>query len=187
MANLMQGKPLPIPKSGNLADQCREMGLAVGDVIQGREEATYREGGFHETRLKVLWLGQSEAVLLEEKRSDLHPDWSSPVECSSWTLDCRRWWRVGHDPVAAPLEPTAAFRTFAKDSVSHELSRPHPAPRDVVERRLWAVAAFDYYIKSGVIRSMIDDGGLPLVDAVEYKKIIDAELKRISEWHGQEA
>lgn len=183
----MQGKPLPIPKSGNLADQCREMGLAVGDAIQGREEATYREGGFHETRLKVLWIGQSEAVLLEEKRSDLHPDWSSPAECSSWTLDCRRWWRVVREPVAVPMEPSVAFRAFAKDFVSHELNRPHPWPRDVIEQRLWAAAAFDHYTKARTICSMIDDGGLSLVDVCEYKKVIDAELKRIVEWYGQEA
>lgn len=182
----MKGQPLPIPTAGNLADQCREMGLSVGDIIQGREDANYREGGFHETRLKLLWLGEREAAFLEQKRSDLQPEWSKPVEESSWTLDCRRWWRVQHEPIAVPLEPTTTFRAFARDAVSHELSRPHPAPLDVIKRRLWAAAGFDHYSKSCTICSMIDDGGLAVADASEYKKMIDAELKRMKECHGQE-
>lgn len=90
----MNGKPLPIPTAAHIAEQCRQMGLAVGDVIQGREEATYREGGFHETRLEILWLGEQVAVFREQKRSDMKPDWSEPFEETAWTLDCRRWWKV---------------------------------------------------------------------------------------------
>jgi hypothetical protein len=70
------------------------MGLSVGDVIQGREDATYRDGGFHETRLTIIWLGDFVAVFHEQKRSDLSPEWSRPCEETAWTLDCRRWWKV---------------------------------------------------------------------------------------------
>jgi hypothetical protein len=50
---------LPIPKSINHADQCREMGIQVGDTIEGREEG---KGWFHEARMTLKWLGDNVAV-----------------------------------------------------------------------------------------------------------------------------
>lgn len=70
------------------------MGLMVGDVIQGRKETEYREGGFHDVRLEILWLGADIAVFRAQRRSDMGLEWSDPHEETAWTLDCRRWWKV---------------------------------------------------------------------------------------------
>ena len=74
---------------GDAADQCRELGIAVGDTITGRESG----GGayWHEARLTLLWLGETEAVWREQSRTNERQEWSSPREAVNWTLECRRW------------------------------------------------------------------------------------------------
>ncbi|MBC8741694.1 hypothetical protein F6X40_34600 [Paraburkholderia sp. UCT31] len=84
-------EPLPCPTSASTADQCREMGIELGDVIEGRESYP---GGWNEARLKLLWLGEDVAVWSEQSRDSRSPEWDAPEERSNWTLDCREWRRV---------------------------------------------------------------------------------------------
>lgn len=75
------------------AEQARALGLAVGDTIEGREEAP--RGYWHEARLTLLWLGDEVAVWRATERSSERPNWSEPEECADWTLECRQWRKVG--------------------------------------------------------------------------------------------
>jgi hypothetical protein len=79
------------------------------------------------------------------------------------------------------MTPTAKFAPFVKDAISDELNKAHPAPTDVIERRLWAAAQYDHHTKQGAICSMLDDGGLARVDASEYAAIIKAGIERMTE------
>lgn len=74
------------------ADQCRVLGVAVGDTIECREEAP---GGYwSEARLTLLWLGASVAVWSATERSNGQPEWSEPEESADWALECREWRKV---------------------------------------------------------------------------------------------
>jgi hypothetical protein len=73
----------------NTADQCRQMGLSVGDTITGREHGP--RGRWHEARLTLLWIGQKECMWLVQDRTNALPVWTEPQEEGNWTLDCRRW------------------------------------------------------------------------------------------------
>jgi hypothetical protein len=84
-------KPLITPHSSCTADQCREMGLAVGDTIEGRESYG---GHWNESRLTVLFIGQEVAVFNEHEHNDLQPDWVDHGETANWTLNCREWRKV---------------------------------------------------------------------------------------------
>ncbi len=72
----------------NTADQCRALGLVVGDTIIGREE--YAKG-WNEAKLTLLWLGAEVAVFLSTDRSSARPAWSDPEESADWTLEFRDW------------------------------------------------------------------------------------------------
>ena len=76
---------------GCVAEECRALGLAVGDTIQGTES-----GGdwWNTTRLTLLWLGDEEAAWSETSRSSSRPEWSEPSEAVNWTLSCRDWRKV---------------------------------------------------------------------------------------------
>jgi hypothetical protein len=82
----------------NIADQCRERGLVVGDVIVGR--TTYDDPTgvlsleWDEAELTVLWLGQTEVVFSERKRSDVDTEWSPPRDSIGWRLEYRDWVKV---------------------------------------------------------------------------------------------
>lgn len=76
---------------GNVIQQCKTMGLAVGDAIQGREE--YGDG-WSETRLTLVWMGDEIAVWSVDTRSNRHPKWQHQGESASWTLECREWRKV---------------------------------------------------------------------------------------------
>lgn len=84
-----------------VAKQVRDMGLKVGDTIFGRESGNGYNGYWHEARLTLLWVGQSQVVWLERERSDNNPEWSEPVETADWTLDVREWSRVADFPATA--------------------------------------------------------------------------------------
>lgn len=75
----------------NVADQCRQMKLKVGDTIFGREDTA---GYWHEAKLTLLWLGEVTAVWLETKRSSRDSEWSTPKEVTNWTLSYRDWKKV---------------------------------------------------------------------------------------------
>lgn len=83
------------------ADQARELGLQVGDTIEGREECgTY----WHEARLTLLWLGKAVAVWRVTERgtgscrTSAPGEWSEPEESADWTLDCRAWKKLPAQP-----------------------------------------------------------------------------------------
>lgn len=70
------------------ADQCRALGLKVGDTIEGTESGA---GWWSTTRLTLLWLGESEAAWRETSISHLSTEWSTPRESCAWTLAYRDW------------------------------------------------------------------------------------------------
>jgi hypothetical protein len=76
---------------GSAADQCRKLGLKVGDTIEGTE--TYA-GWWGTARLTLLWLGEHAAVWRVTERSKEHPEWSTPREAANWTLAHREWRKV---------------------------------------------------------------------------------------------
>ena len=79
----------------NTAEQCRVLGVVVGDTIEGREEC----GDYwHEARLKLLWIGEAVAVWSVTERSNTWSNWSEPEECADWTLECRQWRKVSQAP-----------------------------------------------------------------------------------------
>ena len=74
--------------AGEVADQCRALGLQVGDTIIGREEG---DGCWHEAELTLLWMGEEAAVFRERTRCNTRPEWSEPREAGDWTLEWRDW------------------------------------------------------------------------------------------------
>ena len=70
------------------ADECRAMGLEVGDTIEGT-------GWWTTTRLTLLWLGNTVAVWRVTERSGNSRRWSEPREATNWTLSCREWRKIG--------------------------------------------------------------------------------------------
>jgi hypothetical protein len=75
----------------NVADQCRALGLNVGDTIEGTERGS---NWWSTVRLTLLWLGQTEAAWSMRDRSSSRPEWSEPRESTCWTLAFRDWRRV---------------------------------------------------------------------------------------------
>lgn len=75
------------------ADQCRELGLEVGDTIEGRSE--FNTGYWTEARLTLLWIGNQMACFLVSERNIAKTDWSEPHESCAWTLEWREWRRAG--------------------------------------------------------------------------------------------
>jgi hypothetical protein len=76
---------------GSVADQCRAMGLKLGDTIEGTEGG---DGWWNTTRLTLLWLGKTEAAWRVTRCSNSRPEWSEPHEAVNWTLNCRDWRKV---------------------------------------------------------------------------------------------
>ena len=80
------------------ADQARELGLKVGDTIQGREDVGE---GWSEARITLLWLGTTQAVWIVSGRTNcsrFERGWSFPCESANWDLHCRDWERVTTPP-----------------------------------------------------------------------------------------
>jgi len=79
----------------NAAKQCRDMGLVVGDTIEGKEQLIC-DG--HEwwiiSRLTLLWVGEEIAVWSETHISCTDDKWSDKKEAAHWTLDRRKWEKV---------------------------------------------------------------------------------------------
>jgi hypothetical protein len=80
----------------NTADQCRALGLSVGDTIEGREDC--HDGSWEETRLTLLWLGEEVAVWRAIDRNCRRKTWSAPEESADWTLEWRDWRKVPDQP-----------------------------------------------------------------------------------------
>lgn len=80
------------------ADQCRALGLQIGDTIEGRESYP---GGWHQARLTLLWMGDDVAVWRVMERNSDNPTWTEPREDADWDLSCRVWRKV---PASAAKE-----------------------------------------------------------------------------------
>lgn len=80
-------------------------------------------------------------------------------------------------PTGSVSQPSEHFATYVQYSVSDELTKASPVPRDVMRERLWSAAQHDVFTNTGAIASMIDAGGLARVDYAEYQRIIDAGLQ----------
>lgn len=76
------------PKSHTTADQVRELGLSVGDVIIGREDYG---NGWCDAELTLLFLGKEVAVFNVRERSNREPSWNDACESGNWTLAHRDW------------------------------------------------------------------------------------------------
>lgn len=83
------------PKSYTSADQVRELGLSVGDVIVGRENWGNE---WSDAELTLLFVGKEVAVFSERNLSTVEgrmtEKWSKPKETASWTLAYRDWVKV---------------------------------------------------------------------------------------------
>lgn len=75
----------------NVADQCRALGLKVGDTIEGTEGG---ENWWYTTRLTLLWLGVENAAWMETHITHDKPEWSKPRQASNWSLSYRDWRKI---------------------------------------------------------------------------------------------
>jgi len=75
----------------NVAEQAREMGIKVGDVIVGREGG---DDWWQEQRLKLVYLGKKCCVWETEWRSNQEPNFRPAIEECSWDLSCRDWYKI---------------------------------------------------------------------------------------------
>ena len=75
----------------SVADQCRALGLNVGDTIEGKEGG---DNWWNVTRLTLLWLGEREAVWSETHRTSKCDEWTAPRETAGWNLCARDWKRI---------------------------------------------------------------------------------------------
>jgi len=82
------------PKSLTTADQVRELGLSIGDVIVGRE--TYGSS-WSESELTLLFYGMYIAVFMERRRNPSNKEWRVIGESATWTLAHRDW--IKHDHI----------------------------------------------------------------------------------------
>jgi hypothetical protein len=84
------------------ADQARELGLKVGDTIQGRQEVG---DGWHDAWITLVWLGKVHTLWIVSGRNNRRP-WSSPYESVTWDLDSREWERTETPPEHAAFLAT---------------------------------------------------------------------------------
>ena len=82
---------MDMPHSGSSAEQAREMGITLGDMIEGREH--YSRGAWSDARLQLVWIGETVAVWKVWRRNNERPEWRYTGEQANWTLDGRRWVR----------------------------------------------------------------------------------------------
>ena len=84
------------PSARHVADQAREMGLKVGDVIVGREGGGDPENGWwQEQRLTLRYIGEQCCVWKSEWSNKALTRFRDDGESASWTLNSRDWYRVG--------------------------------------------------------------------------------------------
>jgi hypothetical protein len=82
------------------ADEIKAFGLKVGDVIRGKEGAN---GWWHEVRLTVLWIGETEVVYRKQWRANHHPDgWHDEGETANFTLSCREYYLEENNAITQP-------------------------------------------------------------------------------------
>jgi len=83
------------PRWKPVAEQARDMGIKVGDIIVGREGGGEAETGWwREQRLTLIYMGEQCCVWKSEWRSKSLPIFYDKGESTSWTLDSRDWYLV---------------------------------------------------------------------------------------------
>ena len=93
--------PLPIPSKidgiyyASTADQAREVGVKVGDMIESRERY---DDGWYEVRITLIKLGQFWTAWISSERDDLQGPWSDPRKTWNWGLSTRKWERTETPP-----------------------------------------------------------------------------------------
>lgn len=114
------------PKSFNVADQVRELGLQLGDMIEGWE-------GAHGARLVLKFLGTEAAVFDEWLRVD-DGTWRYLGESAEWDLGCRDWVRV-EQPTSC-CKPWTPEEIADTDSMLRHLAAGMPPPPEGTDE--WA-------------------------------------------------
>ena len=113
------------PKSSEVADQVRELGLQLGDMIEGSE-------GDHRARLVLKYLGAEVAVFDEWVHVD-DGTWRYLGESAEWDLGCRDWVRV--EQPASCCKPWSPEEIADTDSLLRHLAAGMPPPEGTDE---WA-------------------------------------------------
>jgi hypothetical protein len=75
------------------AGKCRQMGLQIGDTIEG-SEGDDKGTWWNVTRLTLLWMGEHVAVWSETHTDHTKTEWTAPKEETNWSLDYRDWRKV---------------------------------------------------------------------------------------------
>ena len=98
-----------------VAEQVREMGLSVGDVIVGREAlGRPNEDRWQEHRLELLYIGAECCAWKVAWRNHDHPEFIHRGESANWKLHWRRWRLVSRAEVDVSPVETAGPPPFAK-------------------------------------------------------------------------
>lgn len=129
----MKANPDSLP-----AEQARELGLAVGDTIQGRREV----GDYwHEARITLLWIGTAPTVWIVSGRSSrpCESAWSAPQEDTDWVLSYRDWQRIETPPEHAALLPAPAITASRPATVAEVRAADAAISNEalVAEYRTW--------------------------------------------------
>jgi len=77
-------------------------------------------------------------------------------------------------------EPSQQYKSVINEYVDHFLKKDEdfrPAT-DIVERNMWAMAECDYAYQSGKYSQLVDDLGLPKMEADKYKSVIQDAINR---------
>jgi hypothetical protein len=80
--------PTDVVKGTAPAQQARNLGLRVGEVIIGRKEIGTN---WHEVKLELIFLGRQVCVWKVSRRTQAARRWRSEGESAHWDLSCRTW------------------------------------------------------------------------------------------------
>ncbi len=139
----------------NVVQQCKKLGVAIGDTIQGREEYC---DGWSEARLTLLWIGAETAVWEVAIRDNRQPEWQSKGEGSNWSLSCRDWRKV--HPNAQSKPPAESGSAFER--LEAQIEAIKRAERYGVEMRLKDVLDLaDLRLRINLALSILQTGDLP--------------------------
>jgi len=74
------------------------------------------------------------------------------------------------------MESTEQFQRFAITLALFQANRLCVTETEVVLRRLWAAAVYDWFMQSGELVPMLNAFDLPVADARAYDTVIQAAL-----------
>ena len=127
------------------AEQARELGLQVGDTIQGREGV----GDYwREARITLLWMGTTHTAWIVSGRSNRPREggaWSPPHEATNWDLSCRDWQRIETPPEHVALLPSAPDAKAIRAATLAEVRAADAAISDealAAEYRAWWATSY---------------------------------------------